>query len=160
MRKEMKIMGDSIDWTSPRFGRLAGRLLHQERETVRMVVAGCAGIIYSSLTLQELEWIREYHPDMLKYTEDDGTAFELCFGEESPGTLNPDKADFGNRVSPDGYPQVTVLIDPEIDNTLEAVMDRLGEPLIRLSLLEKRLLPLLRRSSDHGRHVRTRIIRI
>jgi len=128
---------------------------------VRAVIIGCACVVYSSLKLEELLWVRSHHPDILSLIGENGEAyFTVEYREDGPGCVEPDRVAFGTRTARDGTACATLLIDPSIEDPEKAVCEKLGEGLQRLGEVETMVLSVLRRRADAARKVRTKILRL
>ena len=116
-----------------------------ENANNRVLVAGCACIIFSRLTPEEIRQFKTYHPEAL-VMEDDITGepvFAVDLDEESPGSLTSCGATFGKVTSADGKATITIVLDPASDNPAELVQQKLASPLLLLDEIEQQLVELL-----------------
>ena len=120
-----------------------------EKMTKRATIMGCACVITSKLTVEQIEDFRKYLPDALKLMD------EACGKEEfsielddGPGSIVDGKATYSRTKTPDRMATITLLLDPEIEDKAEMVRTRIGASLIALDRLEARLLDQLGELAD------------
>ena len=116
-----------------------------EKMTKRVIVMGCACVITSFLTVEQIENFRKYLPEALKLT-DETSGNEVCSIEldDGPGSIVDGKVTFSRTRTPDGMASITLLLDPEIEDKAEMVKTRIGASLIGLDRLETLLLERLK----------------
>ena len=106
----------------------------------RAVVRGCACVITSRLTVEEIENYKHYHPDALTMVDEDDKAVFSIDIDENPGSLEDRKAVYSNTKTPDGKATITIVLDPDAEDKAELVRKHLGAALLRLEKLEDSLL--------------------
>ena len=116
-----------------------------EKITKRVMIMGCACVITSFLTVEQIENFRKYLPKALKLT-DETSGNEVCSIEldDGPGSIVDGKFTFSRTKTPDGMASITLLLDPEIEDKAEMVKTRIGASLIVLDRLETLLLERLK----------------
>ena len=116
-----------------------------EKEFRRAVIMGCACVITSRFTVEELESFRNYLPDALVLKNDeDEEIYRIGLEEEfNGGKILDDLTSYSKTKAPGGKATVTVLIDPEDDDKAEAIRIAFGAALLRLEELEEQMLSRL-----------------
>ena len=107
----------------------------------KAVVMGCACVIISDLTPEELDNFKKYMPEALTLVDPDSpdSSFSLDI-DDGPGHIADTMAAYSRVKSADGKATITVIIDPDADDVLELVQDTIGPSLLKLDKLEKKLL--------------------
>ena len=96
-------------------------------------VIGCACIIFSAFTPDDLRDFRRYLPEALVRRDEKGDpVFAISLDEKSPGSLNEYGAVFSTKTTKNGNATITIIIDPDCDDPEEAVRDTLGTAIIHL----------------------------
>ncbi len=127
----------------------------------KAVVMGCACVIFSSLTPDEIKRFKTFHPEALKMKdEDDGSMVFSIDIENGAGSLLPEAATFSNVTSADGKATITVLLDPDIEDPMGAVKDRLGKPLMNLIEMEEQLMKMLPNLKEEEEKIDAQITRL
>jgi len=131
-------------------------------ERVRVLEAGFFAIIYSSLKAEEWQWILLNCPEILRVRDEQGReVFRVEIAPEGPGRVLEDLVSFSRKVSSDGYPVASVLLDPDSDiDNAEVLLKIFREPLNRLGEIEQMALVMLPESMRQGRVIRSRIARL
>ena len=107
----------------------------------KAVLAGCALVIFSELTPDEIDRFKLYQPEALKATdENDPEDVFMLDIEDGPGHLEDTEAVYSRTKSADGKATITILLDPEAENKLELVQKNVGRALVKLQKLEEKLL--------------------
>ncbi len=115
----------------------------------RVLVAGCACVITSLLTYEEIERYKRYHPEALTMVdEDDGHAVFTIDVTDGPGCLTKSRAEFSRMKSADGKATITVLLAPDINDKEAAVKAQICPCLAHLDELEQQLLEKLSMLND------------
>ncbi len=113
-----------------------------EKDFRRAVVVGCACVVFSRLTIEELKNYKNYHPEALKMVDEDDKS-KVVFTidiDEGPGHIFQDEAVFGDAETPDGHATITVLIDPAAEDKPGLIREKFGIALLRLEELEEQLI--------------------
>ncbi len=104
-------------------------------------IIGCACIIFSAFTPDELRDFQRYLPDALTRRDENGEpVFAIALDEKSPGSLTKYGAVFSRKTTSHGNATITILIDPEIDDMEESVRDSIGSAIISLVDMEEYLM--------------------
>ena len=120
-------------------------MMKVENANGRVLVAGCACIVFSKLTPDQIRQFKTYHPEALMMNDKDTgePLFALDLDEDEPGCLNRYGATFSKVTSADGKATITIVLDPAADDPVELVRNRLARPLMLLDEIEQHLLELL-----------------
>ena len=111
-----------------------------DNEFRRAVVMGCACVVTSRLTVEQIENFKHYMPEMLTMVDEEGKpVFTVDIGDEA-GRLENDKAVYSNTKMPDGKATITILIDPDEEDKPGIVKKHFGIALLRLEEIEQGML--------------------
>ena len=111
-----------------------------DNEFRRAVVMGCACLVTSRLTVEQIENFKQYMPEMLTMVDEEGKpVFTVDIGNEA-GRLENDKAVYSNTKMPDGKATITILIDPDEEDKPGIVKKYFGIALLRLEEIEQGML--------------------
>ncbi len=106
----------------------------------KVIIAGCACIYFSNLTPEDMDQYKTYAPEALTmYDEDDEAVFSLDI-DDGPGSITLEKAVLSRSKSADGKATVTMLIDPECEDKLRLIQEKIGPAILQLEDLEEQLL--------------------
>ena len=126
----------------------------------KAVVMGCACVIFSSLTPDEIRSFKNLHPEALKVNgEENGVDFTIDI-DDGPGHIDTEGATFSNMTSAAGKATITVLIDPEMEDPVSAVTEMIGGPIMRLIELEEHLTELLPKLEDDEKEISKHITQL
>lgn len=115
-----------------------------EKTSGRAVVMGCACVITSKLTCEQIENFRRYHPEALVMRGEDSSEVVFTMDiDDGPGSISREKAVYSRTKTPDGKATITVILDPEIEDKVETVRDKLGPALLLLEELERQMLEMV-----------------
>ncbi len=104
-------------------------------------IIGCACIIVSAFSLDELLDFQRYLPEALTVRDEAGDpTFAISLDEKGAGSLTKYGAVFSKRPTSDGRDPITILIDPECDDPEEAVRESIGAGILKLIDLEEQLM--------------------
>ena len=103
----------------------------------KAVVFGCACVIISELTPEDVKRYQLYQPDMLTLADE---SYKVDLDDDGPGCICDDRASLSKTTSADGKATITVLLDPENDDKTELVRAKIGPCLVKLDRLENQLL--------------------
>ena len=107
----------------------------------KALVVGCACIIFSEFTPDELWDFQRYMPEVMSQRDEHGDpVFAISVDEKSPGSLNEYGAVFSTKTNRQGHATITIVIDPECEDTEKLVRDSLGSSILRLMRMEQYLL--------------------
>lgn len=105
----------------------------------KVIIAGNAVVINSSMKLEDLKTIAKYRPDALTLTDENGDpvfSIRTCSGQ---GSINKIGAIFGEETRDDAkLASLTMVVSTDGD-IKEFVADEFGAALINLSKLEETL---------------------
>lgn len=104
----------------------------------KIILTGDACIIKSGVKLEDWQKVLKFEPEFGLYTEDKEPVF-LVDVDENMGSLNSNGAVFSSRPDHEGYAVITTVIDPAVEDKIQAVTDKLGTALLRLNELEAKV---------------------
>ena len=130
-----------------------------ENEFRRAVVMGCACVITSRLTVEEIQNFKHYHPEALTMVDENDKAVFSIDINENPGSLEDRKAVYSTTKTPDGKATITIVLDPDAEDKVELVRKHLGAALLRLEELEDSLLTKIGDLNEEVRKVDEMICR-
>ena len=111
-----------------------------ENEFRRAVVMGCACVITSRLTVEQIENFKRYMPETLIMVDEEGKAvFTVDIGDAA-GSLEENKAVYSNTKAPDGKATITIVIDPDAEDKPGLIKKHFGAALLRLEEIEQVML--------------------
>ena len=128
----------------------------------KAVVMGCACVVFSSLTPDEIRRFKRLHPESLSLMEGesgDEPTFRIDVAD-GPGSITLEGALFSNVTTADGKATITVLLDPEIDDPMNVVKEKIGGPLMRLIELEKHLMEQLPKLEEEEKAISEHITQL
>ena len=109
----------------------------------RALIVGCACVVQSRLTPEQIERFNIYNPEALKIRNENGeTIFTLDIGEGG-GHIEKDSAAYSKATTADGKATITILTDPDCDDRKQLVMESIGSGILLLDQLEEKLVALL-----------------
>ncbi len=126
----------------------------------RAVVMGCACVIFSSLTPDEIKRFKALHPEALKMEKEKAGASFYIDLDDGPGKLVPEGAVYSRITSDAGKATITIVIDPDVDDPLHLTREKLAGPLMNLIELEKHLTELLPQLEEEEKTVSQLITRM
>lgn len=104
-------------------------------------IIGCACIIFSVFTPDELRDFQRYLPEALVKRDEKGEpVFAISLDESSAGSLNQYGAVFSRKAVKSGEATITILIDPDCDDPEEAVRASIGSAILSLVDMEEYLM--------------------
>ena len=107
---------------------------------IKVVVMGCACVVTSSLTPEEIDRVRKCSPDLLSLKDESGSVvYSLSMDDSTPGRVAEDEAVYSRVTSSEGKATITILLDPEIKNRHDTVCHQLGRHLLKLDALEQQI---------------------
>ena len=102
-------------------------------------ISGASAVLVSDVTLEDWKRVEKYAPEMLKIVDEEGEAVfkvKTCAGG---GSVNEYGVCFGAYTNEGGKATVTVLLDDEVEDKIEAVKDVMGSALLDLNEIEAEL---------------------
>ena len=132
---------DSVPWeTSDSEKPELGSVIYPPKAQV----IGCACIIFSAFTVEELKELQQYMPDAMTMRDDKGEPiFAISIDETKPGSLNNYGAVFSGKTTSQGNATITILLDPTCEDTEKLVREKLGSAILNLVDLEEYLMKKL-----------------
>lgn len=105
----------------------------------KAIVMGCACVVVSELTPEDVERRKRFDPDALVLKNEIGeTVCELDLSD-GPGCMEADRIELSTTKSADGRATITILLDPDAEDKTDMVRKHLGPVLLSLDALEKKL---------------------
>ena len=96
----------------------------------KVMIIGCACIIISSLTPEDIDRVRLYEPKALTLTRDGEPCFSIDIGP-GPGSITGSNAVYSRATAAGGKATITILLDPEMEDMTIAVSDKIGPSLLK-----------------------------
>ena len=113
----------------------------EEKKEMKVIVAGCACVVFSELTPEKIERFKRYQPDALTMCDESNPENTFTMDiDDGPGKLEDSTAVFSRTKSVEGKATITILLDPEEEDKPAMVQQNLGPALLRLRELEAALL--------------------
>ena len=111
-------------------------------------VTGSAAVLVSDIKLEDWARVQKFAPEMLKVVDEDGDpVFKVSTGCGT-GSINEYGVTFGVHTNDGGKATVTILVDDEIEDTVEAVKEIVGSALLDLNEIEKEIPNILKEIAD------------
>ena len=140
------VIADDVPWVTDDNPAAGGSVVYPPKAKI----IGCACIIASAFTVDELRDFQRYMPEALTKRDEKGEPiFAISLDETSPGSLNKYGATFSRKATKAGNATITNLLDPECDDMEDMVRDQLGSAILRLVDMEEYLMKKF--SELHGR---------
>ena len=122
----------------------------------KVLVAGCACVIFSALTQDEIHRLQQLHPETLKLV-DEGTKetlFRIEMTEEGqPGDIEDQFARFSSTTDAKGKATITIVIDPSAEDKPGLVRDKLGKAIQNLIRTESQALKALPKLEEEEKEI-------
>ncbi len=122
----------------------------------KIILTGDACIIKSGVKLDDWKKVLKFEPDFGLYNEDNEPIFLVAI-DENMGSLNNNGAVFSTRADHDGYAVITTVIDPAVEDKVQAVTDKLGTALLRLNELEGKVPEKIEAANNKEQEIREAI---
>jgi len=122
----------------------------------KIILTGDACIIKSGVKLDEWKKVLKFEPDFGLYNEDNEPIFLVAI-DENMGSLNNNGAVFSTRADHEGYAVITTVIDPAVEDKVQAVTDKLGTALLRLNELEAKVPEKIEAANNKEQEIREAI---
>jgi hypothetical protein len=111
-------------------------------------ISGASAVLVSDVTLEDWEKVEKYAPDAMKIVDEEGnTVFKVmtCVGT---GSANSYGVCFGSHTNEGGKATVTILLDDEVEDRVQAVKDVIGQALLDLNEIEKEIPQIMKDIND------------
>ena len=121
-------------------------------------ISGASAVLVSDVKLEDWERVEKYAPEMMKIVDEDGNAtFKVmtCCGG---GSINEYGVCFGTYTNDGGKATVTVLLDEDVEDKLQAVKDIMGSALLELNGIEKEIPNVLKDIAEKEAEIEKLII--
>lgn len=122
----------------------------------KVLVAGCACVIFSALTPDEIRRLQRLHPEALKLV-DEGTKetlFRIEMTEEGqPGDIEDQFARFSSTTDVKGKATITIVLDPSAEDKPGLVRDKLGKAIQNLIRTESQALKVLPKLEEEEKEI-------
>lgn len=102
-------------------------------------ISGASAVLVSDVTLADWERVEKYAPEMLKIVDEEGDTLFKVKTSTGGGSINEYGVCFGSYTNDGDKATVTVLLDEEVEDKLQAVKDIMGSALLDLNEIEKEL---------------------
>ena len=123
---------------------------------VKVLVAGCACVIFSALAPDEIRHLQLLHPEALKLV-DEGTKetlFRIEMTEEGqPGDIEDHFARFSSTTDAKGKATITIVLDPTADDKPGLVRDKLSKAIQKLIRTENQALKALPKLEEEEKEI-------
>ena len=111
-------------------------------------LTGAAAVLVSDVALEDWKRVEKYAPEMLKIVDDDGDVLFKVATCCCTGSINKNGVCFGSYTNEGGKATVTILLDDEVEDRLQAVKDVAGQALLDLNAIEKEIPNVLNEIKD------------
>lgn len=100
-------------------------------------VSGASAVVVSDVNLDDWKRVEKYAPEALKIVEEEtgDTLFRVMTGPMG-GSMNENGVVFGTYTN-SGKATVTILLDEEVEDKIQALKDTIGSALLDLNEIEK-----------------------
>lgn len=107
-------------------------------------LSGASAVLVSDVALDDWKRVEKYAPEALKIVDEDSgeTLFKVMTGPGT-GSANEYGVCFSSYTNEGGKATVTILLDDELEDRLQAVKDVVGQALLDLNEIEKDVPQLL-----------------
>lgn len=122
----------------------------------KIILTGDACIIKSGVKLEDWKKVLKFEPDFGLYNDDNEPIFLVAI-DENMGSLNNNGAVFSTRADHEGYAVITTVIDPAVEDKIQAVTDKLGTALLRLNELESKVPDKIEAANNKEQEIREAI---
>lgn len=121
-------------------------------------LSGAAAVLVSDVKLEDWKRVEKFAPDMLKIVDEDGDVLFKVMTCCCTGSINENGVCFGTYTNEGGLATVTVLMDDEVEDRLEAIKDVAGAALLDLNEIEKEIPNILKDIDDKEAEIEKLII--
>ena len=121
-------------------------------------LTGAAAVLVSDVKLEDWKRVEKYAPEALKIVDEDGDVVFKVMTCCCTGSVNENGVCFGSYTNEGGLATVTVLLDDEVEDRLQAIKDVAGQALLDLNEIEKDIPTLLKDISDKEAEIEKLIV--
>lgn len=125
----------------------------------KVIIAGNACVLLSALMLDEIKELRQNHPEALFLKDGMGkTILTIDLDQDSAGHVAEDQVVFGPTTSREGKATITLLIDPEEEDIVGMIREKIGDSLMKLTELENRITGSPGKQAEAGKPLKSEIV--
>ncbi len=125
----------------------------------KVIIAGNACVLFSDLKLDDIKELRQNHPEALSLKDGMGqTILTVDLDQDSAGQATGNQVVFGPTASREGKATITLLIDPEEEDFVGMVRDKIGNSLMKLTELENKIAGIPGKHTDADKPLQSEII--
>ena len=107
-------------------------------------LTGAAAVLVSDVKLEDWKRVEKYAPEALKIVDEEGDVVFKVMTCCCTGSVNENGVCFGTYTNEGGLATVTVLMDDEVEDRLQAIKDVAGQALLDLNDIEKDIPQILK----------------
>ena len=125
----------------------------------KVIIAGNACVLLSALMLDEIKELRQNHPEALSLKDGMGkTILTIDLDQDSAGHVAEDQVVFGPTASREGKATITLLIDPEEEDIVGMIREKIGNSLMKLTELENKIAGFSGKHAEADKPLKSEII--
>lgn len=125
----------------------------------KVIIAGNACVLLSSLALDDIKELRQNHPEALSLKDGMGqTILTIDLDQESAGRIKENQVVFGLTASREGKATITLLIDPEEKDIMGMIREKIGDSLMKLTELENKITGFLGKRAEADQPLKSEIV--
>ena len=121
-------------------------------------LSGAAAVLVSDIKLDDWKRVEKYAPEALKIVNEDGETVFKVMTCCCTGSVNENGVCFGSYTNEGGLATVTVLMDDEVEDRLQAIKDVAGQALLDLNDIEKDIPTILKDIADKEAEIEKLIV--
>ena len=121
-------------------------------------LTGAAAVLVSDVKLDDWKRVEKYAPEALKIVNEDGETVFKVMTCNCTGSVNENGVCFGSYTNEGGLATVTVLMDDEVEDRLQAIKEVAGQALLDLNEIEKDIPTILKDIAEKEAEIEKLII--
>ena len=121
-------------------------------------LTGAAAVLVSDVKLEDWQRVEKYAPEALKIVDEEGEVVFKVMTCCCTGSVDKNGVCFGTYTNEGGLATVTVLMDDDVEDRLQAIKDVAGQALLDLNEIEKDIPTLLKDINDKEAEIEKLII--
>lgn len=121
-------------------------------------MTGAAAVLVSDVKLDDWKRVEKYAPEALKIVNEEGETVFKVMTCCCTGSINENGVCFGSYTNEGGLATVTVLLDDDVDDRLQAIKDVAGQALLDLNDIEKDIPQILKDITDKEAEIEKLIV--